>query len=130
MLVGVFNPIKGDFSSGSLNNVKVYDMMSYTFKDDFSFSQTEVSELITKFSLEQEVKERIQQWYNRYNTPAGDVDSIKIYNSLSIIKYLSDVLADPELKPKNYWVHSGSQPALIKILNIGLITHLKIRLKL
>ncbi|MDJ1305275.1 MAG: AAA family ATPase [Candidatus Midichloria sp.] len=64
VLVGVFNPIKGDFSSGSLNNVKVYDMMSYTFKDDFGFSQTEVSELITKFSLEQEVKERIQQWYN------------------------------------------------------------------
>lgn len=42
-----------------------------------------------------------------------------------IIKYLSDVLADPELKPKNYWVHSSSQPVLTRILNIGFNKHLE-----
>ncbi|CAG7596007.1 hypothetical protein MHYMCMPASI_00853 [Hyalomma marginatum] len=45
-------------------------MISHKFKEDFGFLQSEVDKLITKFSIGQEVREKIQQCYNGYSTPA------------------------------------------------------------
>ncbi|MDJ1257452.1 MAG: AAA family ATPase [Candidatus Midichloria sp.] len=78
LFTGVFDTFKKELGSG-LNDVRVYDMMSEEFKEDFGFLQSEVDELTTQFSDKNE-ETQIQQWYNSYSIPAGSVERVQVYN--------------------------------------------------
>jgi hypothetical protein len=85
-----------------INNLKLYSLMDDLYSAFFGFSETEVSDLLTKRGLECD-KAAIRRWYNGYQ--AGHLESI--YNPWSILNCINDhgVL-------KAYWIKTGDEDLL------------------
>lgn len=99
-----------------LNNLKVNTITNPRFNEYFGFTDEEVDDLLSFYRLEAH-KEEIKDWYDGYHfgkkqIPIRDAQ-MGLYCPWDVISYCDDLLADPAMPPKNYWVNT-SENALVK----------------
>ena len=93
-----------------LNNLEVHSVIDSSFADCFGFTEDEVKKLTDDYDVAGQMP-TIKKWYDGYRF--GDRE---IYNPWSIINYVKDYKASPELTfPKPYWSNTSSN-SIIKEL--------------
>lgn len=90
-----------------LNNLKVNTVTNPRFNEYFGFTDEETDELLSFYGLESH-KEEIKDWYDGYR-----FGKEQIYCPWDVMSYCDDLLADPDMPPKNYWSNT-SENALVK----------------
>lgn len=84
-----------------LNNLKVNTMTNPRFNEYFGFTDAEVDELLAVYHLETH-KGEIKDWYDGYRFGRE-----LIYCPWDVISYCDDLLADPQMPPKDYWSNTS-----------------------
>jgi len=90
-----------------LNNLKVNTITNPRFNEYFGFTDAEVNELLAAYGLETH-KNDIKDWYDGYQ-----FGKELIYCPWDVINYCDELLADPEIPPRDYWSNT-SENALVK----------------
>lgn len=90
-----------------LNNLKVYTVTAPRFHEYFGFTEEEVDRLLAAYGLESH-KDDIKNWYDGYQ-----FGKESIYCPWDVINYCDELLADPEIPPRDYWSNT-SENALVK----------------
>lgn len=85
-----------------LNNLEVNSILSTKFGEYFGFTQLETETMLRDYGIDNKIDE-VKAWYDGYLFGTAEV-----YNPWSIIKYVSDHLADPSCLPKPYWSNTSS----------------------
>ena len=97
VLIGILRMVKTSSESG-LNNIDDYNIFNPTFAADFGFTKAEVKALIQK--MDQTIDEK--GFENRYNGYLFGIPLQTIYNTWSVVRYLSA----PENGCLPYWKNS------------------------
>lgn len=105
VLTGCLRIAKESIFTG-LNNFKVYSITDKSFDETFGFTDAEVKELLRYYGQEK-YYETVKEWYDGYRF--GNVD---VYCPWDVINFCSDHLADPGLKPKNYWANTSGNSVI------------------
>ena len=100
VLTGCLRVSKESIFTG-LNNFKVYAADDVRYEEEFGFTNEEVKKLLANYNL-QEHFEKVKEWYDGYHF--GDAD---IYCPWDVINYVDDLLSDPNVQPKSYWINSS-----------------------
>ena len=100
VLTGCLRVSKESIFTG-LNNFKVYAADDVRYDEEFGFTNEEVKKLLANYNL-QEHFEKVKEWYDGYHF--GDAD---IYCPWDVINYVDDLLSDPNVQPKSYWINSS-----------------------
>jgi len=90
-----------------LNNLKVNTISNSRFHEYFGFTDGEVDDLLAFYGLESH-KGDIKDWYDGYQ-----FGKEQIYCPWDVINYCDELLADPEIPPRDYWSNT-SENALVK----------------
>jgi len=102
VLTGVTRIAKENMFSG-LNNLAVYDVLkSKEYDADFSLTETELTELVPEAQID-----GVRRWYNNMR-----VGKELLYNIFSVMNFLND----PDAELQSYWVMSGNESLLGKLL--------------
>ncbi len=110
VVTGVSHISKASLFSG-LNNLNEFDIFKKEYDEAFGFTESEVSELISRADLPGVDLDTIKSYYDGYRF--GDED---IYNPFSVMKYLHDCTRG-DYEPKAYWVRSGSTKLITDMLS-------------
>ena len=109
------------FSSlvSSLNNAKVYSVLSPGFAELFGLTKAEVEDFISQIEgiepdKRDKLKGRLQRWYNGYYI--GN-NKARIYNPWSIAQFFNDLSSSSDLSARAYWLQTGDSLALSEYLN-------------
>ena len=105
VLTGCLRIAKESIFTG-LNNFKDYSITDKSFDETFGFTDAEVRELLRYYGQEK-YYETVKEWYDGYRF--GNVD---VYCPWDVINFCSDHLADPGLKPKNYWANTSGNSVI------------------
>ncbi len=100
ILTGCLRISKESIFTG-LNNFKVLSIMDFRFDEQFGFTDKEVRELLSAYSLESHFTEA-KEWYDGYHF--GNAD---IYCPWDVINYVDQLNFDPTAKPQDYWSNSS-----------------------
>lgn len=100
VLTGCLRVSKESIFTG-LNNFKVYAADDVRYEEEFGFTNEEIKKLLANYNL-QEHFEKVKEWYDGYHF--GDAD---IYCPWDVINYVEDLLSDPNVQPKSYWINSS-----------------------
>ena len=84
-----------------LNNLKVNTVSTPRFGEYFGFTDAKVEGLLETYGLEAH-KEDIRDWYNGYH-----FGGTSVYCPWDVINYCDELLADPQIPPRNYWSDSS-----------------------
>ena len=90
-----------------LNNLKVNTITNPRFNEYFGFTEEEVKELLAAYGLEAH-KRDMKDWYDGYR-----FGKTLIYCPWDVINYCDELLADPEIPPRDYWSNTSGN-ALVK----------------
>lgn len=101
VLTGILRLAKQSLFS-KINNLRCYDIDSYTFSDLFGFTQDEVDSILAAEGIEDK-RNAIKEWYDGYRFGMRS----EIYNPWSIMEFLSDLKNEPLAEPKSYWLDTG-----------------------
>lgn len=99
-----------------LNNFKVYAADDVRYDEEFGFTNEEVKKLLANYNL-QEHFEKVKEWYDGYHF--GDAD---IYCPWDVINYVDDLLSDPNVQPKSYWINSSGNDLVKRFIEQADIT--------
>ena len=108
VLTGCLRISKESIFTG-LNNLKVHSITDINYDEYFGFTEAEVDEILSYYSLTDK-KPVVKEWYDGYRF--GDEE---IYCPWDVMNYCYDVMANPRLKPKTYWMNTSGN-AFIKTL--------------
>ena len=100
VLTGCLRVSKESIFTG-LNNFKVYAADDVRYDEEFGFTNEGVKKLLANYNL-QEHFEKVKEWYDGYHF--GDAD---IYCPWDVINYVDDLVSDPNVQPKSYWINSS-----------------------
>ncbi|MEI6805555.1 MAG: AAA family ATPase, partial [Myxococcaceae bacterium] len=108
ILTGILRLAKANLFSG-INNLVEDNVFNSHYSSHYGFTDGELGELFSIFSLERKDKEIFRESYNGYKFYEGDNESSKvaIYNPWSVIGYLKN-----NAQLLNYWVGSGGTELL------------------
>ena len=109
-VTGVSHVSKASLFSG-LNNLNEFDIFKKRYDEAFGFTESEVSELVSRAGLPAELLDTVRTYYDGYRF--GDED---IYNPYSVMNYLQDCICG-DYEPKAYWVRSGSTKLITDMLS-------------
>ena len=84
-----------------LNNLKVHTISDARYDEFFGFTDEDVEKLLKFYDLLSH-KNLIRDWYDGYCF--GNVD---VYCPWDVINYCDELLANPKLRPKNYWANTS-----------------------
>jgi len=90
-----------------LNNLKVNTICNPRFHEYFGFTDAEVDDLLAFYGLESH-KRDMEEWYDGYQFGKD-----QIYCPWDVINYCDELLADPEILPRDYWSNT-SENALVR----------------
>lgn len=93
-----------------LNNFNIMSITDVEFDEYFGFTDEEVKKLLKDYDLS-EYYESIKDWYDGYHF--GNVD---VYCPWDVICHCRKLLADPKIKPQNYWMNTSSNEIVKKII--------------
>ena len=100
VLTGCLRISKESIFTG-LNNLKVHTISDARYDEFFGFTDEDVEELLKFYGLPS-YKNLIRDWYDGYCF--GNVD---VYCPWDVINYCDELLANPKLRPKNYWANTS-----------------------
>ncbi len=115
VLTGCLRVSKESIFTG-LNNFKVYAADDVRYDEEFGFTNEEIKKLLANYNL-QEHFEKVKKWYNGYHF--GDAD---IYCPWDVINYVDDLLSDPNVQPKSYWINSSGNDLVKRFIEQADIT--------
>ena len=115
VLTGCLRVSKESIFTG-LNNFKVYAADDVRYDEEFGFTNEEVKKLLANYNL-QEHFEKVKEWYDGYHF--GDAD---IYCPWDGINYVDDLLSDPNVQPKSYWINSSGNDLVKRFIEQADIT--------
>ena len=115
VLTGCLRVSKESIFTG-LNNLKVYAADDVRYDEEFGFTNEEVKKLLANYNL-QEHFEKVKEWYDGYHF--GDAD---IYCPWDVINYVDDLLSDPNVQPKSYWINSSGNDLVKRFIEQADIT--------
>ena len=115
VLTGCLRVSKESIFTG-LNNFKVYVADDVRYDEEFGFTNEEVKKLLANYNL-QEHFEKVKEWYDGYHF--GDAD---IYCPWDVINYVDDLLSDPNVQPKSYWINSSGNDLVKRFIEQADIT--------
>lgn len=106
VLTGCLRISKESIFTG-LNNFKMLSIADTRFDEQFGFTETEVSELLSFYHLESHMEE-MKRWYDGYRFGNADV-----YCPWDVINHVDLLKADPIAAPQSYWINSSGN-SLVK----------------
>ena len=115
VLTGCLRVSKESIFTG-LNNFKVYAADDVRYEEEFGFTNEEVKKLLANYNL-QEHFEKVKEWYDGYHF--GDAD---IYCPWDVINYVDDLVSDPNVQPKSYWINSSGNDLVKRFIEQADIT--------
>ena len=89
-----------------VNNFASYSVIDSRFSKYFGFTNDEVLEMLNKFNLADKA-DIIKSWYDGYKF--GNVD---VYCPWDVVSFVSDLLYDQSIEPKNYWENTSGNSAI------------------
>ena len=115
VLTGCLRVSKESIFTG-LNNFKVYAADDVRYDEEFGFTNVGVKKLLANYNL-QEHFEKVKEWYDGYHF--GDAD---IYCPWDVINYVDDLVSDPNVQPKSYWINSSGNDLVKRFIEQADIT--------
>lgn len=115
VLTGCLRVSKESIFTG-LNNFKVYAADDVRYDEEFGFTNEEVKKLLANYNL-QEHFEKVKEWYDGYHFGGAD-----IYCLWDVINYVDDLLSDPNVQPKSYWINSSGNDLVKRFIEQADIT--------
>ena len=100
VLTGCLRISKESIFTG-MNNFKVLSIIDDRFDEQFGFTEDEVKVLLTYYHLET-CMESMKEWYDGYRFGKAD-----IYCPWDVINYLDSLRANPEARPRAYWINTS-----------------------
>ena len=94
-----------------LNNFKVYAANDLRYDEAFGFTNEEVKRLLADYHLEEHFAE-VKEWYDGYHF--GNAD---IYCPWDVINYVDDLVFDPKVRPKAYWINSSGNDLVKRFID-------------
>jgi len=98
-------PIVNDSIFSGLNNLDVLSLLRPEFQDCFGFTEPEIEQLISDFSLTE--LEILKSWYDGYL-----FGNRVIYNPWSVLSFLASI----DKQPRPYWINTGSDALLREMI--------------
>ena len=115
VLTGCLRVSKESIFTG-LNNFKVYAADDVRYDEEFGFTNEEVKKLLANYNL-QEHFGKVKEWYDGYRF--GNAD---IYCPWDVINYVDDLVSDPNVQPKSYWINSSGNDLVKRFIEQADIT--------
>ncbi len=92
-----------------LNNLMVHSISDVSFDEYFGFTDKEVGDMLTFYSLERHCDEA-REWYDGYRFGEQNV-----YCPWDVINYCYALRSDPQAEPKAYWLNTSGN-AMVRSL--------------
>ena len=99
-----------------MNNFKVYAADDVRYDEEFGFTNKEIKKLLANYNL-QEHFGKVKEWYDGYRF--GNAD---IYCPWDVINYVDDLVSDPNVQPKSYWINSSGNDLVKRFIEQADIT--------
>lgn len=109
VLTGCLRISKESIFTG-LNNLKVHTISDVRYDEYFGFTDLDVDELLEFYGLSA-YKNIIRDWYDGYRF--GDSD---VYCPWDVINYCDELLAAPDIPPRNYWANTSGNDLILRLL--------------
>ena len=85
-----------------LNNLDVVSILDQRYGEYFGFTQEEVRSMTEYYGTEERFDD-LKKWYDGYL-----FGKTEVYNPWSVIKFQSDLTANPQALPRPYWSNTSS----------------------
>ena len=115
VLTGCLRVSKESIFTG-LNNFKVYAADDVRYDEEFGFTNKEIKKLLANYNL-QEHFGKVKEWYDGHRF--GNAD---IYCPWDVINYVDDLVSDPNVQPKSYWINSSGNDLVKRFIEQADIT--------
>lgn len=109
VLTGCLRVAKESIFTG-LNNFNVMSITGSRFGEYFGFSDDEVKAMLEYYGLEDKYG-LIKEWYDGYCFGSAD-----IYCPWDVINYVYLLRAEPDARPRTFWVNSSSNAVIRSLL--------------
>lgn len=109
VLTGCLRISKESIFTG-LNNLKVHTISDVRYDEYFGFTDSDVDKLLEFYGLSS-YKSVIRDWYDGYRF--GDSE---VYCPWDVINYCDELLAAPDIPPKNYWANTSGNSLILRLL--------------
>lgn len=96
-----------------LNNLKVLSITDERFDDYFGFTDEDVKEMLRYYDREDHYEE-MRNWYDGYRFGSTDV-----YCPWDVLNHCDKIKENAAAFPENYWVHTSSNEAVKKIIQMS-----------
>ncbi|MCC8047291.1 MAG: ATP-binding protein [Clostridiales bacterium] len=93
-----------------LNNPKIYSLLDAECDEYFGFSDREVRLMLDYYGLS-EYYDITKEWYDGYR-----VANAYVYNPWDVINWCSQLLTNPDKRPKSFWKNSSSNEEVKRFL--------------
>ena len=118
VLTGCMRISKESIFTG-LNNINLESLSDKRFSEYFGFTDNEVKDLLDFYGLSNRYKS-VKEWYDGYL-----FGNTKIYCPWDVISYCHDLLHDPQLPPRDYWINTSNNYVIRKLIEQGRNTLVK-----
>ena len=96
-----------------LNNLKVLSFTDERFDEYFGFTDEDVKEMLRYYDREDHYEE-MRNWYDGYRFGSTDV-----YCPWDVLNHCDKIKENAAAFPENYWVHTSSNEAVKKIIQMS-----------
>ena len=96
-----------------LNNLKVLSITDERFDEYFGFTDEDVKEMLRYYDREDHYEE-MRNWYDGYRFGSTDV-----YCPWDVLNHCDKIKENVAAFPENYWVHTSSNEAVKKIIQMS-----------
>ena len=96
-----------------LNNLKVLSITDEHFDEYFGFTDEDVKEMLRYYDREDHYEE-MRNWYDGYRFGSTDV-----YCPWDVLNHCDKIKENAAAFPENYWVHTSSNEAVKKIIQMS-----------
>lgn len=112
VLTGCLQIAKESIFTG-LNNFKAYSLLNARFAEYFGFTDVEVKGMLEYYGLDYAYS-AIKEWYDGYHI--GNTD---IYCPWDVINYVDLLRAEPDARPKAFWMNTSGNDIIRKFLQMA-----------
>ena len=104
--------------ASSLNNAKVYSVLSPKFAELFGFTEAEVKSFVSQIEgvneqERQKIMKSLQSWYNGYYVGSS---AVRMYNPWSVAQFFDDLPTSKDFSAGAHWLQTGDSMALFEYL--------------
>lgn len=93
-----------------LNNLNIISILSKQYDEFFGFTETDVKGICEEYKISEKY-ELLKEWYDGYIFGEKNV-----YNPWSVLKFVNDLMEDPDQYPVSYWANTSSNSIVRKLI--------------